>query len=140
MIALPVSAKTYTKVEVLEMYAGSKLTSGYVIASHTCDFDFKTVDMVFYIYSAYTDGTIDGAWVKYLGHKYQNLNGLIKSKNKKFYQIVLRSDAGEAGNEFGRMIFKMNIKKKKPDIGHGTVQVKRTASDNYSACSSKSTF
>src|SRR3989338_802496 len=125
-VALPAAAKTYTKVEVLEMYAGSKLSSGYTIDNHTCDFDFETSDMVFYIYSAYTDGTIDGAWIKYLDHKYKNLTGLIKSKNKKYYQIVLRSDEGESSNEYGRMIFKMNIKKKDPDIGHGTVSAKRT--------------
>jgi len=137
---LPVSARTYTKIEVLELYSGDKLSSGYTIDKHTCDFDMETSDMVFYIYSAYTDGTIDGAWIKYLGHKYTNLTGLIKSKNKKFYQIVLKSDAGESSNEYGRMTFKLNIKKKNPDVGHGTVAVKRKATDNFAACVSQSLY
>lgn len=141
--ALPIvtSAKTYTKVEVLNMYYQLKLSTSYDLNSHTCDFDFSTTDLQFYIASAYDDGSIDDAWIRYLDHKYKNLTGEIKSKNKKYYQITLRSDSDQLTGEFGRLVFKLNIKKKDPTAtSHGNVKVTRNASNNFSACSSKATF
>lgn len=140
---LPVvaSARTYTKVEVLEIYAGSELSTGYELNNHDCDYDFSTSDLLIKIQGAFTDGTIDKAYVDYLDHKYKNLTGDIHSKNKKYYQILLQSSDDTLTSEFGQVTFTMNIKKKKPyATAHGTVKVKRSASDDYEACSSKATY
>lgn len=135
------SAKTYTKIEVLNIYYRVKLSTGYDLNSHTCDFDFSTSDLEVYIANAYDNGLIDDAWVRYLDHKYKNLTGEIKSKNKKYYQITLSSNSNQATSEYGRMVFKFDIKKKNPyATAHGNAKVKRQASNNFEACSSKATF
>ncbi|EKD76345.1 MAG: hypothetical protein ACD_43C00144G0002 [uncultured bacterium] len=135
------AAKTYTKIEVLNMYYQTKLSTGYVLDSHTCDFDMETSDLQFYIASAYSDGTIDNAYIKYLGHKYKNLTGKIKSKNKKYYQISLNSAADQSTAEYGKMKFKLNIKKTDPAaLSHGTVKVTRADSDDFAACSSEAHY
>ncbi|MBI4407232.1 MAG: hypothetical protein HY565_01915 [Candidatus Kerfeldbacteria bacterium] len=139
---LPVvaSARTYTKVEVLEIY-GAELSTGYELNNHNCDYDFVTSDLVIDIKSAFTDGTIDNAYIRYLGHKYKNLTGDIHSKNKKYYQILLQSADDTLTSEYGQLTFTLNIKKKNPyATSHGKAKVKRSASDDYEACSSKATF
>lgn len=140
---LPVvaSARTYTKLEVLEIYAGSELSGNYEVNNHDCEYDFSTTKLLVKIQGAFTDGTIDQAYVRYLDHKYKNLTGDIHSKNKKYYQVSLQSSADTLTAEFGQVKFTMNIKKKKPYATvHGTVKVKRSASDDYEACSSKATY
>ncbi|MEK7540541.1 MAG: hypothetical protein AAB558_04820 [Patescibacteria group bacterium] len=134
-------AKIYTKVEVLEILLNNFYTEGYDIETLDCDFDFSTSDLKLALNSAYSDGYVEDAQVRYLGHKYTGLTGWLTKKDDTYYLLTLKGPKSAGEKEYGRITFKAKIKRRNPygDM-KGTITVKRTDSNSFSACSAKSSF
>lgn len=134
-------AKVYTKVEVLEILLNTYYLESYDIGSLDCDFDFDTSDHKLVVNIAYSDGYIEDASVKYLGHKYTGLTGWLTKKNDTYYLLTLKGPKSAANKEYGRITYKAKIKRNDPygDM-KGTISLKRSETDSFSACSAQSSF
>lgn len=134
------SAKVYTKVETLEYLLNYFVYNSYDLTTD-CDFDYSLDELRLAVNSAYTDGSVDDATVRFLGHKYKGLTGELTKKNDTYYLLTLKGPKSALNKEYGRITYKAKIKRRAiEDIYHGTVTIKRNQSSNFSACSADSTF
>lgn len=136
-----VLAKVYTKSEVMAILEDTYYQEEYAIETLDCDFDFSTSDMKQWVYSSIDNSTIDDAAVRYLGHKYAGLTGTLTKKNDTYYLLTLTGPKSALNKEYGRITFKGKIKRNDPygDM-KGTITVKRSETDDFSACTAKSSF
>lgn len=133
-------AKIYTKVETLDYLLNYFIYNSYDL-TNDCDFDYSLDELRLAVNSAYTDGTVDDATVRFLGHKYKGLTGALTKKNDTYYLLTLKSPKSALNKEYGRLVYKAKIKRRDIEATyHGTITIRRNETSNYSECSADSSF